>query len=57
MPNFSIGQQVRRIEEVSANGIAVVLAIDTSQIEDIMYQLQYAEGGTGWWPESTIMNV
>lgn len=58
MALFTVGQKVRRIEDREVTG-ATVLSIQESTDERYgpVYELEYDEGGTGWWPESTIEAV
>lgn len=46
---FNIGERVHRIEVREVVG-AVVIAVDGDN-----YELQYDEGGTGWWPMSALI--
>lgn len=48
---FKIGDRVRRLEERDVV-TATVIAAEDGMIR--VYELQYDEGGTGWWPENTI---
>lgn len=52
---FNIGDEVERIEQRETVK-AVVINVDTSG-EETNYELEYEEGGTGWWPESSIKKV
>lgn len=45
---FSIGDRVNRIEDREVTG-ATVIAIDGEHIE-----IEYDEGGTGWWPPEAL---
>lgn len=52
MPAFAIGDAVLRREDCPERR-ATVLAIEIVG-DDIYYQIAYAEGGDGWWPEVTL---
>lgn len=52
MPQFKVGDRVNRIEDREVTG-ATVLAVQESDNGDV-YELQYDEGGSGWWPENCI---
>ncbi len=39
---------------ISPSTGATVLSLDTSSAEDPMVELSYDEGGSGWWPLSTL---
>lgn len=45
---FSIGDRVNRIEDREVTG-ATVISIDGESIE-----IEYDEGGSGWWPAETL---
>lgn len=49
---FVVGQTVWRIEAVSR--AATVLSIDNADPMETIYHIEYAEGGDGWWPESSL---
>lgn len=50
MAEFSEGDTVRRIGE---SGLATVVNVE--HIDDtVVYLLAYAEGGGGYWPESSL---
>lgn len=50
--SYNIGDAVDRIEDRAVTG-ATILSIVEKEVDN-MIELQYDEGGTGWWPESTI---
>jgi hypothetical protein len=53
MPHsFTVGQHVHRIEDREVTG-AVILSI-SDEGEEAVVELQYDEGGAGWWPVSAI---
>jgi hypothetical protein len=53
MPHsFAVGQHVHRIEDREVTG-AVILSI-SGEGDDVVVELQYDEGGVGWWPVSAI---
>ena len=49
---IALGSTVRRIEP-PANGVARVTEV-VSGLYQLDYKLEYAEGGTGWWPAGSI---
>lgn len=49
---FVVGQTVWRVEAVKR--AAMVLEVDTSDLLEVCYRIEYAEGGEGWWPESAL---
>lgn len=49
---YQVGDRVERIEDREITG-ATVLSIQTVGDETIL-ELQYDEGGTGWWPATSI---
>lgn len=51
-PVFTVGQHVHRIEDREITG-AIILSI-TGTGKDASVELQYDEGGTGWWPITCI---
>lgn len=53
---FEIGSLVRRMEEASGYGEAVVLNI-SPRGETFDLELQYLEGGSGWWPIDCVEEV
>ena len=54
MPHsFVVGQHVHRIEDREVTG-AVILSIQGTDDEDVVVELQYDEGGNGWWPVTSI---
>lgn len=53
MALYKIGQHVNRIQDQEPKG-AVVIAIQVDPIIGTCYELQYDEGGTGWWPETAL---
>lgn len=53
MALYKIGERVNRIEDREITG-ATIIAIYESNIFVTQYQLEYDEGGSGWWPETAI---
>lgn len=55
---FVIGQRVRRLEDREVTG-ATVLSIKESPRQNdsdtTIVEIQYDEGGSGWWPEKTLV--
>jgi len=56
MPLYKIGDRVDRIEDRPVTG-ATIIAIQESEHFGTSYELEYDEGGTGWWPENTIKAI
>lgn len=56
MPLFEVGDLVDRIEdrEVTKATIISVQEHNTNYDDDVFYELQYEEGGSGWWPEQCL---
>jgi hypothetical protein len=55
MPEYKIGDRVDRIEDRETTG-ATIISIQ-NLTDDIVVELQYDEGGTGWWPVSAIKPI
>lgn len=51
---YNVGDKVRRIED---RAFTLATIIQVHQGEEISVELQYEEGGTGWWPVSAIERV
>lgn len=49
---YSIGQRVERIEDREVTA-ATVISIQTLGDETVL-ELQYDEGGSGWWPATCV---
>lgn len=49
---FEIGDRVVRLEDREIVG-ATIVAVDDSGAE-LLFKLEYDEGGTGWWPISAV---
>ena len=47
--NFNVGDRVKRVEDQGTTG-ATVLETDGENV-----LIAYDEGGTGWWPVSSIV--
>jgi hypothetical protein len=57
MPHsFVVGQHVHRIEDREVTGATIVTIIEspTGDVEDVQIELEYDEGGRGWWSVSSI---
>lgn len=52
MAKYNVGDRVDRIEDREVTG-ATVLSVQEHG-ESVSYELQYDEGGSGWWPEDCI---
>lgn len=55
MPEYNIGDRVDRIEDREITG-ATIISIQDSD-DSIIVELQYDEGGSGWWPLSAIKPI
>jgi hypothetical protein len=55
--SFVVGQHVHRIEDREVTG-AIILSIAESPgamgVDDVAVELEYDEGGRGWWSVSSI---
>jgi len=55
--SFVVGQHVHRIEDREVTG-AIILSIVKSPgamgVDDVAVELEYDEGGRGWWSVSSI---
>lgn len=49
---YQIGDRVDRIEDRAVTGATVISVIERD--DDDMIEIQYDEGGTGWWPASAL---
>jgi hypothetical protein len=57
MPStFNIGDRVDRIEDRAVTG-ATILSIIERENETNIIEIQYDEGGSGWWPETSIRPI
>ena len=52
MPQYNVGDRVNRIEDREVTG-ATITAVQEHG-EQTSYEIQYDEGGSGWWPESCL---
>lgn len=52
-PSYKIGDRVQRIEQRDVTA-ATVITVQTVGDDDIILELQYDEGGTGWWPATSV---
>jgi hypothetical protein len=53
---FNVGDRVERIEDreiVGATVLTIVIASEYGNQENSI-EIEYDEGGTGWWPESSL---
>lgn len=52
---FTVGQRVDRIEDREVTGATIIrLQLDNERYENSCAELEYDEGGSGWWPLSAI---
>lgn len=49
---YKVGDRVERIEDREVTA-ATIISIQTVR-DDTILELQYDEGGTGWWPTSSV---
>lgn len=49
---YQIGDRVERIEDREVTGATVIAIQETG--DSIVVELQYDEGGSGWWPVTSI---
>ena len=49
---YQIGDRVDRIEDREVTGATIINIVETNG--SIVVELQYDEGGTGWWPVDCI---
>ena len=49
---FNVGDHVDRIEDRAVTGATILQIVEG--LEDNLIELQYDEGGTGWWPEKCV---
>lgn len=55
MTEYNIGDRVDRIEDREITG-ATIISIQVTD-DHIIVELQYDEGGSGWWPVSAIKPI
>lgn len=54
--NFKVGDRVERIEDCEIVG-ATILSIQQINETETVVELQYDEGGSGWWPVDCIRQL
>lgn len=52
---YQIGDRVDRIEDRAVTGATVITVIERD--DDDMIEIQYDEGGSGWWPASSLRPI
>jgi hypothetical protein len=54
---FAIGARVRRLENREVTGATVKSVTSTTSegVTEYIYEIDYDEGGSGWWPESSLV--
>jgi len=54
--SFTVGQHVHRIEDRDITGATILSFVEspTSDLNNVTVELEYDEGGIGWWPISSI---
>lgn len=57
MPEYNIGNRVDRIEDREITSATIISIQNTTDNENIIVELQYDEGGSGWWPVSAIKPI
>lgn len=55
MPEYNVGDRVDRIEDREVTGATIITVQDISG--QVVVEIQYDEGGTGWWPVSAIKPI
>lgn len=55
MPEYKVGDRVDRIEDREVTGATIISIQQVNN--DIIVELQYDEGGSGWWPASSIKPI
>jgi hypothetical protein len=55
MPEYNIGDRVDRIEDREITGATIISIQEMS--DEIIFEIQYDEGGSGWWPISCIKPI
>lgn len=50
--DFKVGDRVDRIEDREVTGATIIAIVEG--VEYISVELQYDEGGSGWWPIECI---
>ena len=53
---YKIGDRVERIEDREVVG-ATIISIQEHENGEISVELQYDEGGSGWWPTTAIRPI
>jgi len=58
MSSYNVGDRVDRIEDREVTA-ATIISVQESQDENLetLVELQYDEGGSGWWPISAIKTL
>ena len=59
MPQYNIGERVDRIEDREVTGATIIAIQETinETINETIVELQYDEGGSGWWPTTSIKPI
>jgi hypothetical protein len=55
--SFVVGQHVYRIEDREVTGATILSIVESpgaTGVEDAAVELEYDEGGRGWWSVSSI---
>lgn len=55
MPEYNVGDRVDRIEDREVTGATVITVQNIG--DEIVVEIQYDEGGSGWWPTSAIKPI
>jgi len=50
--SYKVGDKVERIEDREVIGATIIKIVE--QEEGVFMELEYDEGGSGWWPEGCI---
>ena len=55
MPEYNVGDRVDRIEDHEVTGATI---ISIQELNDMtIVEIQYDEGGSGWWPVGCIKPI
>ena len=60
MSEYKVGDRVNRIEDRDITAATVIQVLKISLPDDkdeYSLELAYDEGGSGWWPSSTVKHI
>ena len=55
--SFVVGQHVHRIEDREVTGATILSIVESpgvTGVDDVAVELEYDEGGRGWWSVSSM---